>query len=81
MSDDWVREARLTEYVEPKQGDKLSLQRASKSEGGEKVGFLTRNQRRRMEEAHVGEVHPAHEEQDQGLTSSIQAQMEKEHFE
>ena len=81
-TDDWVREARLSECVEPSQGEKLDLQRASSAEAGEKVtGFLTRNQRRRLEEANVGEVHPTHEEGDQGLTSSIQAQMEKEHFE
>lgn len=54
--------------------------RQNSGEGGDKVtGFLTRNQRRRMEESMVGEHHG--EPQGEGLANSIQAQMEKEHFE
>ena len=34
-----------------------------------------------MEEANIGEAHSAHETEGEGLASSIQAQMEKEHFE
>ena len=74
--DDWVNADRLSD---PKQ--QLALVRQNSADTGEKAtGFLTRNQRRRMEESMVGEGH-AHEPIGEGLANSIQAQMEKEHFE
>jgi hypothetical protein len=76
--DDWVREDRMSECVELSAADQAEQQSL---DAAKETGFLTRNQRRRMEEAHIGEAHPAHEAPGEGLASSIQAQMEKEHFE
>ena len=77
IPDGWVREDRMSECIQPSEADQLALVAENKD-----GGFLTRNQRRKLEEAHIGEAsHAAHESQGEGLNSSIQAQMEKEHFE
>jgi len=83
--DDWVKEERMSDApAEGVQDGKLQATTSADGATGDKAaavtGFLTRNQRRRMEEANIGEAHAPHEE-GEGLTSSIQAQMEKEHFE
>lgn len=83
--DDWVLEERMSD-AQPEAAAALQATGSAETAGGPSpkagaAGFLTRNQRRRMEEANIGEAHPAHEAEGEGLASSIQAQMEKEHFE
>ena len=83
--DDWVLEDRMSDSP-PEAAGGLTGTTSAESAGGASpkagaAGFLTRNQRRRMEEANIGEAHSAHETEGEGLASSIQAQMEKEHFE
>ena len=83
--DDWVLEDRMSDSP-LEAGGGLTGTTSAESAGGASpkagaAGFLTRNQRRRMEEANIGEAHSAHETEGEGLASSIQAQMEKEHFE
>lgn len=83
--DDWVLEERMSDFVPEAVGaSALAMTNSAdatsgSSPKGASAGFLTRNQRRRMEEANIGEA--SHEEHGEGLSSSIQAQMEKEHFE
>eukprot|EP01043_Picozoa_sp_COSAG02_P013218 COSAG02_NODE_525_length_20713_cov_5.808286_10_plen_427_part_00 len=83
--DDWVLEDRMSD-TPPEPAGGLQGTLSAESAGGPSpkagaAGFLTRNQRRRMEEANIGEAHNPHEAEGEGLASSIQAQMEKEHFE
>ncbi len=83
--DDWVLEDRMSDTL-PEPAGGLQGTTSAESAGGPSpkagaAGFLTRNQRRRMEEANIGEAHNPHEAEGEGLASSIQAQMEKEHFE